>query len=290
MYELKKIKNEFTVTGFYSIYYFEFTKDFTHVPESHDFWEMVYVDNGEIIAVTDGVSTHLSQGQVIFHEPNDMHAHISDQKVPNNMLVISFSVEGEAMEYFKKKIFTLDSTEKTLLSLFIKEAQKTLGKFRSFQEKHDSPDFSNAPFGATQLLSCYLTEFLIKLYRAENPDFTRISTQEENRTLTDSSVVELVKNYLASNVYSTITLPLICDKFSIGKSQLCKLFRDDTGQSPIEYYHTLRLNEAKRLLRTKTLSVSQISDLFGYSSIHNFSRSFKKATGFSPKAYIASIK
>ena len=113
MYELQKIRNEFTVTGFYSIYYFEFTKDFTHVPESHDFWELVYVDNGEIIAVTDGVSIPLTQGQVIFHEPNDTHAHISDQKVPNNMLVISFSVEGEAMDYFKKKIFTLDSTEKT---------------------------------------------------------------------------------------------------------------------------------------------------------------------------------
>ena len=118
----------------------------------------------------------------------------------------------------------------------------------------------------------------------------RISTQEENRTLTDSSVVELVKNYLAANIYSSITLPSVCDKFSIGKSQLCKLFREDTGQSPMEYYTTLRTKEAKRLLRTKTMSVSQISDLFGYSSMHNFSRSFKKATGFSPTAYIDSIK
>ena len=93
------------ISSIVSIHYYEYPKNFIFSGEFHDFWELVYVDNGEIIAVTDGVSAPLTQGQVIFHEPNDLHAHISDQKVPNNMLVISFSIEGEAMDYFKKKIF-----------------------------------------------------------------------------------------------------------------------------------------------------------------------------------------
>jgi len=47
--------------------------------------------------------------------------------------------------------------------------------------------------------------------------------------------------------------------------------------------------EAKKLLREKQHTVSQISDMMGYSSVHTFSRAFKKATGLSPVAYTKTI-
>ncbi len=53
------ISRLFRIEGFNSIYYFEFGKDFSHPPEKHDFWELVYVDSGEIIAVTDGLGRTL---------------------------------------------------------------------------------------------------------------------------------------------------------------------------------------------------------------------------------------
>ena len=71
----------------------------------------------------------------------------------------------------------------------------------------------------------------------------------------------------------------------MGKSQLCKLFNDYTGQSPIEYYSKLKMAEAKKLLIEDSLSVSSVSDILGYSSVHNFSRAFKKAYSFSPAYY-----
>ena len=43
MFEMEEIKREFEITGFHSIYSFEFGKDFSHIPEKHSFWEMVYV-------------------------------------------------------------------------------------------------------------------------------------------------------------------------------------------------------------------------------------------------------
>ena len=99
MFDMQPIKEEITIQGFNSIYYFELGKDFTHEPEAHDFWEMVYVDNGNIYAITDGVGCNLSQGQVIFHKPMELHAHISDKKAPNNMLVVAFTARGEAMPH-----------------------------------------------------------------------------------------------------------------------------------------------------------------------------------------------
>lgn len=52
----------------------------------------------------------------------------------------------------------------------------------------------------------------------------------------------------------------------------------------------LKMKEAKKLIREKNHSVTQISDMLGYSSIHNFSRAFKKKIGFSPIEYRQQIE
>ena len=94
---------------------------------------------------------------------------------------------------------------------------------------------------------------------------------------------------MKNNRYSNITLKDVCAQFLQGKTQLCKIFRESTGQSPMEYYMNIKINEAKKLIREKNYSVTEISDMLGYSSIHIFSRAFKKAVGMSPTAYAKRI-
>ena len=277
------VKREFVIEGFNSIYYFEFGKDFFHPPEKHDFWEFVYVDGGEVVAITDGLGSTLSQGQVIFHKPGEIHAHVSDKKVPNNMLVVSFTASGKAMELFEKKVYTLDKTGKTLLSLFMNEAKNALGEIPSEYGNKNALDFSSAPSGSMQLLECYLTEFLIVLNRLE--ETKDVFSREESRQLAQSSITELVCDYLINGVYENLTLHDVCSKFYVGKSNLCKLFCDYVGKGPMEYYNEIKMAEAKKLLLQGDMSVSTISDKLGYSSIHNFSRAFKKNFGVAPTEY-----
>lgn len=284
-FETHPIKRDITIDGFNSIYYFEFGKDFSHAPEKHDFWEMVYVDGGEVIAVTDGLGRTLSQGQVIFHRPLEVHAHVSNRLVPNNMLVVSFTSSSSAMDFFDKKVFNLDKTGKTLLTLFINEAKNALGNISGEYSNKNPLDFSSAPFGSVQLLECYLTELLLVLSRNGSGVSDKEKTNESSRILAQSSITELIAAYLKDNVYGSITLTDICKTFFMGKSKLCKLFAEYMGEGPIEYYSSLKISEAKKLLRRDELTVSNISDMLGYSSIHNFSRAFKKSSGFSPAAY-----
>ena len=283
--KMQPINREIEIDGFHSIYYFEFGKDFSHPPEKHGFWEMVYVDSGEISAVTSGLGRTLCQGQVIFHRPGEIHAHVSNRIDPNNMLVISFSTQSAAMEFFDRKIFTLDKTAKTLLTLFMKEARLALGEIPNEYGDHRSLNFSAAPFGSLQLLECYLTEFLLVLKRSGESAGKRVMRSEVSRELGQSSIFELILSYLEENLYSGVTLTDLCSRFFMGKSQLCQLFNDQIGEGPIEYYSKLRIAEAKKLLLRGELSVSRISDMLGYSSIHNFSRAFKKSVGISPTEY-----
>ncbi len=289
MFELQPVKYDINIEGFNSIYYFEFGKDFTHSPEKHNSWEMVYVDKGRVIAVTNGIGCELEQGQVIFHEPNEVHAHISDNRVSNNMLVISFTVNDNAMNFFCKKCFTLDKTSKTLLSLFLQEAQNALGRVPNKYEDKRNLNFNSSPFGSTQLLQCYFTEFLIRLIRNGDSLNEHIYSNEESRSIAGNSLTELIKDYMQENIYSSITLKEVCQNFMVGKSQLSKIFKENTGKSPMEYYQHLKITESKKLIREEKFSISEISDMLGYSSIHIFSRAFKKAVGFSPMAYKKSI-
>ena len=289
MFDVQPIKHEINIKGFNSIYYFEFSKYFAHTPEKHNFWEMVYVDKGCVMAVTNGIGYVLEQGQVIFHEPNEVHAHISDNRVANKMLVISFTTDDRAMKFFNKKCFTLDKTSKTLLSLFLQEAQNALGKVPDKYEDKSNLNFNLSPFGSTQLLQCYFTEFLIRLIRNGDNFSEHIYSNEVSRSIAGNSLTELIKEYMQENIYSDITLKDVCQNFMVGKSQLSKVFKENTGKSPMEYYHQLKIIESKKLIREEKYSISEISDKLGYSSIHIFSRAFKKAVGFSPTAYKKSI-
>ncbi len=289
MYSSQNKKNEINIEKFNSIYYFEFGKDFTHTPESHNFWEMVYVDNGRINAISDGKAFMLEQGQVIFHEPMEVHAHISDKHVANNMMVISFTTQCENMDFFKNKILTLDKTAKTILSLFLKEAKNALGHIPNDYSNKETLNFIPSIFGGEQLLLCYFTEFLITLIRKGSNSQGSITSAKSSRDIAANSTSELIVEYMKKNLSSNLTLKNLCEHFIIGKTQLCQIFNQNLGQSPMEYYSSLKIEEAKKLLREKNYSVTQISDMLGYSSVHTFSRAFKQAAGFSPTAYMHSI-
>ncbi len=283
-FKTHKIKREIEIEGFNSIYYFEFGKDFSHTPEKYDFWEMMYVDSGKINAIADGIGTTVTQGQLVFNRPGEIHAHISNGVDPNNMLVVCFTSHSPAMQFFEKKIFTLGKTEKTLISLITKAARAALGKIPDDVKNRDPLDFSSAPTGTMQLIECYLTELLLVLMQSEDTSFVT-EHSENSREIAQSSITQLIVGYLQENVYTNITLTDICQKFFMGKSRLCKLFGDYFGEGPIEYFTRLKMKEAKKLLRREELTVGKIADMLAYSSIHNFSRAFKKATGFSPTEY-----
>ena len=289
MYKLLPVKCNIEIEGFYSIYYFEHNKDYTKTPEKHNFWEIVYVDEGEIIAIVDGVAKNITQGTVIFHEPNEVHAHVANKKVAHNILVITFETKSKDMDFFKKKLFALDKHSKMMLSLFLEEANNSIGKSPWIYDDECDVDEDAIPIGGTQLLACYFTEFLIGLIRKATKLEKKYVSNDSLRMIASNSLIKLVIEKMEASVYSEITLEDICDCFLIGKSKLTSEFKNCTGKTPIEYYKHLKIKEAKKLIRQDELSISEISEKLGYSSIHIFSRAFKKEVGFSPLEYKKSV-
>ncbi|WP_227872440.1 helix-turn-helix transcriptional regulator [Paenibacillus albus] len=71
----------------------------------------------------------------------------------------------------------------------------------------------------------------------------------------------------------------------ISESYLYELFRKETGDSPHQYFMGCCLEQAKTELRETNLSVTDITDKLGFSSVHYFSRQSTKHLNQSPNQY-----
>lgn len=289
-FQLIKIEPDIQISGFHSIYYFEFDKTFYHPSEKHDFWELVYVDDGKINAIVDGVGCELSKGQVIFHTPMEAHSHIANQKDSSNLVVISFSCSSPIMGFFTRKIFNLEKDSQKILSLFMKETKNAMGYLPGDYFNKSPLDFSHATPGSVQLMQCYLVEFLFSLIRSDESSVQTMIYTKDSRLIAESSLVSSIETFMEEHVSSAPSLATLCEHFSVSRTYLCRAFKNGTGKSPVDYWIDLKIKKAKRLIREENQNISQISESLGYSSIHHFTRMFKKVTGLSPSAYKTSVR
>ena len=106
----------------------------------------------------------------------------------------------------------------------------------------------------------------------------------------DSLIYNRITTYLEEHICERLTIETICQDNLIGRSQLQKLFREQAHCGVIDYFSHLKIELAKQLIRENHHNFTQISEFIGYTSIHYFSRQFKKLTGMTPSEYASSIK
>ncbi len=81
----------------------------------------------------------------------------------------------------------------------------------------------------------------------------------------------------------------ICAELFLSTSQFSALFKEGTGQTFVEYLTSVRVNEAKKLLKTTDMRSYEIADAVGYQDPRYFSSIFKKVTGFTATEYKAEL-
>ena len=98
-------------------------------------------------------------------------------------------------------------------------------------------------------------------------------------------VINEIKRYIKDNLNNKLTLRNIAEKVGYSPNYCDSLFKKETGESIINYLIKERINEAKRLLIERTLTIKEIALFVGFEDYNYFSRTFKKITGVSPTEY-----
>lgn len=125
-----------------------------------------------------------------------------------------------------------------------------------------------------------LVSAFIKLcvYAEANVKKQIISPQETNS-------VALAVKYVNEHFSENITLKEICNAVFQSKYFFCRKFKSVMGQTIMNYLLTTRLSLSQELLLSTNLSINEISDKCGFSSVSYFCSIFKKHNDISPYKY-----
>ena len=281
-----RLNDEIKISRLYTVHYFEYSKRFSFTGESHDFWELVYADKGDVTVFADDKSFVLEQGNVIFHKPNEWHNVRANGVDAANITIITFASPSKAMSFFENKILSVGQKQKELLSKIVSEYTNAFKTPLNDPYTTHLERRSDAAVASEQLIKLFLCEFLI-LFLRNDPS----GRQRTVRSMHSSdATLNLLINYMEQNITKTVTLKELMEYSGTNRTAIENIFRENLGRGAVEYFLILKIELAKKYLREDNYNITQISEILGYSSIHYFSRQFKKITGMTPTEYLLSIK
>lgn len=108
---------------------------------------------------------------------------------------------------------------------------------------------------------------------------------EEAQPGTKKTSMTEIKKYLDENYAKKIALDDLAERYFINKYYLTRVFKEQFGVSIMDYLQSIRITEAKNLLRFTNMSAEEIGMQTGIGDVYYFSRVFKKIEGISIREY-----
>ena len=268
-FNYSNISSSLDISEIYTKFYQEKGTNYNFSGEKHSYWELTYVDKGELLTTIDGVSYHLKQGDLIFYAPMQFHTQSTFEKISSSYLTINFKMNFNHADLLCNKIFSLKRDSYFIVTKLIEE-------------------LSNDNLYSNDLSLCYLKQLIIQMLRLDNSYFHSKPTTHMQQTY-ENELLNDILLYIDNNIYEKISVSTLCEHFCISTSMLHSLFRKNMNNTAKNYINELKLSKSKELIRNSTHTLSEISEMLGFSSIHYFSKKFKLYFNISPTEYSKSI-
>ena len=94
-----------------------------------------------------------------------------------------------------------------------------------------------------------------------------------------------IKFFIEQCVSRSLSLKELKELTHLSQAHIFRIFRDAYGTSPFQYHAFVRVQKAKLMIRNTNMSITEIAENLGFSSIQDFCRVFKRVDGFPPSTY-----
>ena len=207
-----------------------------------------------------------------------------------DIFVVSFNGELEMLEQFRDHIFTLSMHERHLFREMIEEGKQVYDKpfGKNLVYRKDAPHEPEHLPGAKQMIRNLLEQLLISLYRKQQECPAQVQSLPMQSLGMEYQIVRQVVTFLDQNIYNNITFVDVASHFNLSETQLKKLFREVTGYSVMQYYRKSVVGRIEYHIRQMDKNFTELADLFNFSSIHYFSKFYKRETGHTLREYLKS--
>ena len=276
------------ISNLISAHYFSNQKNYQTPDHVHDeAWEFVFCSQGCIHTYQGGEEHVLKNNQIIFHAPRTVH-HLKVDDESTTMLVLSFVCTSEVMKLLQNQILRVDQSQRRMLMVIIQELANAFELSDGHLELMDFRSNPNPVLGAEQMITCYMEGFLIGLLRdATNQKEKRWDAVTLEKAL-ENRLVKDIKDYIEKHISERITMAQISEHVHYSRSYIAEQFQKSMGMSVAAYISERRIEQSKEYLVQGKLTISQISERLGFSTVQYFSKCFKDAVGVAPSHYAKS--
>ena len=246
---------------------------------SHDAQEVLIVLYGTLKMVIDGVLYPVSAGDIINIPANTPHRTIMEN--PNDPAILFFtSFSDFHFKGMEPNTISFPNGDPILHTDGLVRQDIVNLCLRMVAEHY------NNQVGQYFMQKAYLIQLLLMIFR----QFSTVSHEDVPslafETHHKAYVVNEIRKYLSNHYADKISLDLIAKNMYLSSAYISKIFKEETGEAPINYLIKLRLERARAQLEADTHeSIKSISCSVGYDDVYYFSKLFKKYYGVSPANY-----
>ncbi len=234
----------------------------------HKFFELHFILDGSITYSIDGEKIPLKKGDYVLFAPNQWHK-IDEYGSELIKCSAAFTVGEEAL---CSALISGCGTQKKICA----KIENTLLFISSITDKQ-------TPYYGV-IVKNRLFEIIHSIAGDINPD--RLQKKD---TEMDVRVLK-VKHFVKDNPHVFLSCEDMARYCNISVKQLNRLFLKHEGISLLAYLHKEKIGQAKALLAEEKISLREISEYLGFSSVYYFSRFFSNHEGITPGEYRSMLK
>lgn len=245
---------------------------YTVEQHTQQLFELTYIVSGKGTVITDGHVYPVEENSVFINSPGQVHSIVADRGTPLHFCYAGFAFVGSynadlGLERFYRSWNGSSAFhDKCLLILFL----------RAIEELRGQND------GYMTMVGAYVEQIVMEVYRC----YHELGTSQ-TADLRAGDAAFAVLQYVDRHFRDVDDIRELAGQLGYSYTYLAHVFKERTGVTIGSYIIDKKMQEAKWLLRTGRVSVSQIAARFNYQSVQSFSNSFKKAVGVSPAEYQA---
>ena len=238
----------------------------------HRHIELVRMIEGEVDCYADARRYHISGGEFFIAFPNQIHSYDSFGREKYDLLFLSPDILPEFASVFDSNVPKSahikpdDGGMLNLLMDLLLEASREVKVGKKYSEEK-----------LRGLLLAFFGHLLgyVELYGPEPTELNALKT---------------VVDYCSKNYTNELSLALLSEELHISKYYISHLFGSKLNMSFNDYVNSLRISRACVLLGRDELSITEISNTVGFTTIRTFNRAFLKHTGQTPSDYRKNLK
>lgn len=262
------------------------------IDDEHEHHELIYTISGEGTYETDTTRVDVKPGDFWFVPRLTRHSGWSRSDTePWHTLVIQLDFSlTKAPESYCDDLSVLPSIA-PFYNYFILDAESKLvcpPQFIPHMEmisERLAAEFDALSSDYELIVQSSLIDLLVVVCRAAKENGTPIFTPEQAGRTKKLLRLESARQFIRDNFNRDIRIEEISEYACLSTFHFVRVFKDAFGITPKRYQLQLRLREAKRLLLTTDMGVSEIAYFLGYSSPEYFSRTFSSKVGVPPGAF-----